>query len=188
MPSTIHSPELRTLLENHDDVRILDVRTPGEFDSAHIPGSYNIPLDALPTAIDELRSVTDRVVVVCQSGARASKACVAMQESGIESVELLTGGIAAWEQSGGTVRRGRPRWALERQVRLVAGSLVTLFVLASFAFPPLAIGALLVGAGLTFAALTNTCAMGALLSKLPYNRVDTADPSDVARQLAGGRA
>ena len=58
------------------------------------------------------------------------------------------------------VNRGRHRWDLERQVRLVAVSVVVVSVLGALVVP-----------GLQWvAALTNTCAMGMLLAKLPYNR------------------
>jgi hypothetical protein len=66
--------------------------------------------------------------------------------------------------------RGRARWALERQVRLVAGSLVTLRVLGGLWKRPLAAPAGAIGAGPTISALTDTCALGRALSALPYNR------------------
>ena len=73
--------------------------------------------------------------------------------------------------------RGRAAWALERQVRLVAGALVLTGILAGRYLSPkarfLAGG---IGAGLTFSSLTDTCAMGSLLSRLPFNR-DVTDPT-----------
>ncbi|MCW2682980.1 MAG: Rhodanese-like protein, partial [Blastococcus sp.] len=65
---------------------------------------------------------------------------------------------------------GRRRWALERQVRLVAGSIVAGSVLASIRFPKARFLAGGIGTGLTVAAVTDSCAMGAALSALPYNR------------------
>ncbi len=92
--------------------------------------------------------------------------------------------MLGWEAHGLTVNRGTERWDLERQVRLVAGSLVLSSILASVAAPPklkwLAAG---IGGGLTFAALTNTCAMGMLLSKLPYNRGASCDAQTIVNRL-----
>ena len=80
------------------------------------------------------------------------------------------------------------RWDLERQVRLVAGSIVLTSILGSIAAPKLKWLAAAIGGGLTFAALTNTCAMGMLLSKLPYNRGATCDAQTVVAQLVGSAA
>jgi hypothetical protein len=110
------------------------------------------------------------VVLVCQSGHRARTAHQALTATGVEQMAVLDGGIAAHDAAGEPIRRGRRRWALERQVRLVAGGLVAGSVLASLRFPHARFLAGGIGAGLTAAALTDTCAMGAALSALPYNR------------------
>jgi hypothetical protein len=86
------------------------------------------------------------------------------------------------------VRTGRGRWDLERQVRLVAGSIVLASVLASVAFPPAKWIAAAIGAGLTVAALSNTCAMGMLLAKLPHNRGPRTDFNGVVAALAAPRS
>lgn len=70
---TIAPTELDRVIHAHGDLRILDVRTPGEFETGHIAGAYNLPLGDLTDVIDELREVTDRIIVVCQSGARATR-------------------------------------------------------------------------------------------------------------------
>jgi hypothetical protein len=77
--------------------------------------------------------------------------------------------------------RGRARWALERQVRLVAGSLVAAGVVGSLWKRPALALAGAVGVGLTISALTDTCALGRVLSALPYNRV--GKPVDAVRIL-----
>ncbi len=103
-------------------------------------------------------------------------------------MHILDGGIVAWESAGFAVNRGTQRWDLERQVRLVAGSIVLTSILGSLAAPKLKWVAAAVGGGLTFAALSNTCAMGMLLSKLPYNRGATCDAQTVVAQLVGSPA
>jgi rhodanese-related sulfurtransferase len=166
------------------------VRTSAEFETAHIAGAYNIPLNELPTTLDELHDVSARVVVVCQSGTRADRACAVLDEAGDDGVELLDGGMAAWLRAGQPVRQGRSRWQMERQVRLVAGGLVVGSILFSFRRPPARFLAGAVGAGLVGAALTDTCAMGNLLSRLPYNRSGSggADHRATARLLKSGAA
>ena len=88
-------------------------------------------------------------------------------------------------RKGFAVNRGPQRWDLERQVRLVAGSIVLTSILGSIAAPKLKWVAAAIGGGLTFASLTNTCAMGMALSKLPYNRGATCDAATVVSQLVG---
>jgi rhodanese-related sulfurtransferase len=171
-PSSIDAAALRELLGSGRGPRLLDVRTPAEFETAHIPGAYNVPLDLLREHRAELRAhLDDEVVLVCRSGARATQAGHTLAEVGLPNVKVLDGGMLAWQQQASApVNRGRPRWDLERQVRLVAGSIVLVSVLASLLVPGLQWIAALMGAGLTIAALTNTCAMGMLLARLPYNR------------------
>src|SRR5215475_3992860 len=142
-PATIDSADLRTLMGSATPPRVLDVRTPGEFDTVHMPGAYNVPLDLLREHRDEILSHLDQdVVLVCRSGQRAAQAEETLRRAGLTNVHVLDGGITAWEAKG-------------------------------FA----------VNAGLTFAAVTNTCAMGMLLARLPYNRGATCDMRTVVAQL-----
>lgn len=100
-------------------------------------------------------------------------------------MHVLDGGIVAWLSTGGAVNHGPARWDLERQVRLTAGSIVLASVLGSVVVPQLKWVAGAVGAGLTGAALTNSCLMGKVLSKLPYNRGASCDIDTVLGRLAG---
>lgn len=167
---TIEVATLRSRLGS-DAPRILDVRTPAEFEAAHIPGSYNVPLDLLREHRDELaRHIDEDVVLVCRSGARATQAEQALGQVGLPGLRVLDGGMVRWEQAGAPVNRGRQTWDLERQVRLVAGSLVAGSIAGSILEPNLKWLAGAIGAGLIIAAVTNTCAMGMLLAKMPWNR------------------
>ena len=70
--SVLAPSELATLLRERPATRLLDVRTPAEFETEHIPGAYNVPLDTLGEHGAEIRAhVTDDVVLVCRSGQRA---------------------------------------------------------------------------------------------------------------------
>ncbi|SDN06214.1 Rhodanese-related sulfurtransferase [Lentzea albidocapillata subsp. violacea] len=180
--------QLRQQVQSGTGPRLIDVRTPGEFETAHIPGSYNVPLDLLREHRDELRAHLDeQVVLICRSGRRAVEAEQALAAAGLPNLRLLDGGIDAWQAAGGEVRHGEPRWDLERQVRLVAGAIVLTAVLVGLLVPPVTWLAGLVGAGLVVAALTNTCVMGTLLAKLPYNRGPRATFEAVVAALASER-
>lgn len=167
-------------------VRVLDVRTPAEFETVHIPGAYNVPLDTLGEHTDDIRShVEDPVVLVCRSGMRASQAEARLAGAGMTNVKVLDGGMVAWERAGGKVNRGVARWDIERQVRLIAGGVVLTAIIVSIWVPAVRFVAGALGLGLTVAALTNTCAMGMALSKLPYNRTSSCDVNVVVDQLTG---
>ncbi|GAB3084891.1 rhodanese-like domain-containing protein [Micromonospora schwarzwaldensis] len=190
-PSTVDAATLRELIAAGRAPRLLDVRTPGEFEAAHIAGAYNVPLDLLREHRAELRAHLDEdVVLICRSGARASQAEQALAGVGLPNLRVLDGGMLAWQATNAPVNRGRGRWELERQVRLVAGSIVLAAVVGSVFVPGLRWVAGAVGAGLTVAALSNTCAMGMLLSRLPYNRGAGCDLDTVVGQLrdAGPRS
>lgn len=176
--STVHPTELQRRLTEDSELMILDVRTPAEFESVHIRGSYNVPLDQLAEHTDELAQRLDgHVVLVCQSGNRASQACQKLAAAGFDPADVLDGGIAAYEASGGQVIRRGNRWDMNRQVRMAAGSLVLLGTLAGqLMHPRLGLLAGAIGAGLTYSAISDSCAMASVLSRMPWNRAK-ADPS-----------
>ncbi|MGD1170959.1 rhodanese-like domain-containing protein [Mycobacterium seoulense] len=184
----ITSIELRKLIESPKAPRLVDVRTPAEFETAHIAGSLNVPLDVLDShGADIARRLghDDDVVLVCRSGQRSTKAQTLLRNAGLPGGRVLEKGIIAWEGQGFAVERGAQRWELERQVRLVAGSVVLSSVIGSVAVPRLKWLAAAIGGGLTYAALSNTCAMATALAKLPYNRGATSDVEKVLAELEG---
>ena len=166
--------DLGPRLPQHD-VTLLDVRTPAEFKTSHIAGSVNVPVDFLEDHAAQIGQQLDGdVVLICRSGARAERAEAALAKVGVSNLSVLDGGMEAWRSAGQPEEYGEPHWDLERQVRLVAGSLVATSVAASTVLPKAKWPAGAIGGGLVFAAATNTCAMGNLLSKLPYNRTNEA--------------
>jgi rhodanese-related sulfurtransferase len=167
---TVSSTTLRDPLDSTEPAQVVDVRTPAEFESAHIPGSFNLPLDVLRShKADVVENLEDDVVLVCRSGQRATQAQQILNSAG-KAARVLQDGILDWERQGYVVDRGRQRWDLERQVRLVAGSIVLTSVVGSVVVPKAKWLAAAIGGGLTYAAVSNTCGMAAVLSKLPYNR------------------
>lgn len=186
MTAAITSTELNDRITSQTPPRILDVRTPAEFETAHIAGSLNVPLDMFNKHSSQLAERLDHgddIVLVCRSGQRASQAAQLLQGAGVGGGRVLKNGISEWERQGFDVNRGVERWDLERQVRLVAGSIVLSAVIGSVAIPRLKWLAAAIGGGLTFAAISNTCAMGTALSKLPYNRGAITDAETVLSRL-----
>lgn len=180
----ITAAALRGQLDSADPPRMVDVRTAGEFRTVHIPGAYNVPLDLLREHRDEIRShLTEQVVLVCRSGQRALQAEQALRAAGLVNVHILDGGMNSWEAGGFAVNRGAQRWELDRQVRLLAGLIVALSVLAGVFVPGAQWVAFVMGVGLAGAAATNTCVMGMMLAKLPYNRGPKCDADEIVRQL-----
>jgi rhodanese-related sulfurtransferase len=166
-------------------VTVLDVRTPAEFETAHLTGSYSVPLDLLSEHTAEFAAHLDRpVVLICQSGVRADQAAQRLAGVGLANLHVLDGGLPALAAAGAPITRGRARWAMDRQVRLVAGGLVLTGGLTSLAVPVAVALPIAVGAGLTFSAVTNSCALAAVLGRLPYNRGPVAPTrSDVVARL-----
>ena len=164
LPGTdvIDVAQFQQLRSADPDIRILDVRTGGEFETVHIPGSYNVPLDTLGEHVRDLASVEHPVVLVCQSGGRATQAHGKLTSAGKDKLHILEGGMNAWTAADGDVIRGEnDRWELEREVRFVDGLIVLTAMLLSLVVPGLQWIAAGVGAGLVFAAVTNTWAGGA---------------------------
>ena len=170
-PDRIDAPTVLDWQRAPDAVTVIDVRSPAEYETAHIAGSYNVPLDLLGEHATQLAARLDRnVVLVCQSGTRAADAQQRLAGVGAANLHVLAGGVPAYAAAGGEVIRGRARWSLERQVRLVAGALVLAGVSAGVRVPKAGLLAGGVGAGLTLSALTDTCTMGRILATLPHNR------------------
>ena len=80
---------------------ILDVRTPGEFGSSHVPGAVNVPHGELAARLAELGANRDRpVIVYCESGRRAGLAEALLVEAGFSDVRHLEGDMRAWREAG----------------------------------------------------------------------------------------
>ncbi|MEL6738239.1 MAG: rhodanese-like domain-containing protein, partial [Pseudomonadota bacterium] len=82
-----------------EDVRLIDVRTPAEFEQGAIPGAENIPLDMFRPE-DFLRADGPDLVLYCRSGRRSGDALAQLEVAGINGAVHLKGGILAWEAEG----------------------------------------------------------------------------------------
>lgn len=157
--------------EGRDKVFLLDVRTPAEFEEAHIEGAVLFPLTGLDAErVRELAARREACVVICRSGNRARQAAEKLVAAGMEDVRVLAGGVQAWEAAGLPLRRGKKTMSLERQVRIAAGFLVFCgAVLGYFVNPAWIALSAFVGAGLVFAGITDTCGMGMVIARMPWN-------------------
>ena len=167
------------------------MRTPGEHAAAAISGSQLLPLDQLDQHAGALAAgLRTPVTLVCRSGQRATQAHQRLTAAGASNLTVLDGGLNAWQAAGHTVDStpGTTKWEMERQVRLAAGSLSLAGILASLRWPSARLLPGAVGAGLTVAALSNTCAMSRVLLKLPYNRTGSADGEQTVAALTGRAA
>jgi rhodanese-related sulfurtransferase len=166
--------QLHELYEQGQPVRLFDVRTPAEFRQVHVPYAVNTPLETLDpnTVIQACNGDSGPVYVICHSGGRGAKACEQLLAAGAGQVVNVEGGTAAWEQAGLPVLRGEKTISLERQVRIAAGLIVLVGAVLGYFVHPYWIGlAAFVGAGLTFAGVTDTCGMGMMLARMPWNQV-----------------
>ena len=153
-----------------DSIPLIDVRTPAEFGSVHAEGAVNHPMESLD--VERLRfGKEDEIQVICQSGGRSMKVCQKLEAAGYSNVVNVKGGTSAWQTSGLPVVEGKKMMSLERQVRIAAGSLIVIGAAIGQFVHPGGFGlSAFVGAGLVFAGVTDTCGMGMMIARMPWNR------------------
>ena len=171
---TIDPTTLDRLLSTQQAI-LFDVREADEHAAEHITGSVSLPLSTLDRVAIELPA--DRqIVLYCQSGRRSAQAAQKLFAAGESEVIHLEGGLNAWKAAAYPTQISKKApISLFRQVQIVAGSLVTIGTICGVLVSPwflLLSG--FVGCGLVFAGISNTCALGVLLAKLPYNQREKA--------------
>src|SRR5689334_7306279 len=165
MYNVISALDLRRRFDAGEPLWIADVRSASEFATGHVPTAVNIPMEQIESRLADLPQ--DRqVVLICESGKRACLTADWLKQRA--NISVVEGGTRAWREAGlPVVCCGATRWSLERQVRLGAGFLVLAGTLLSlFVAQPFVYIAMFVGAGLTFAGLTNFCPMGIMLARM----------------------
>ena len=176
---TITPAQLNELHQRGKSVDLIDVRTPVEFREVHVSFARNVPLDSLnPQAVQAARGerASEPLYVICRSGSRGKQACDKLIAAGIANVINVDGGTLACVEAGLDVVRGKKAMSLERQVRIAAGLLVVTGAALGYFHDPRWIGvSAFVGAGLVFAGVTDTCGMGMILARMPWNQVSKGD-------------
>ena len=171
IPKTISIAETIESIKNGNVSNVIDVRTAMELAAEHVEGVRHIPLDELSELADKVRATPAPRLLMCQSGNRATQAQEKLSALGIRALTVIEGGMNAYKAAGGEYSKGKKVISLERQVRIVAGCMVfTGAMLGYFLHPAYVFISAFVGAGLMFAGVTDTCGMGMMLTKMPWNR------------------
>jgi rhodanese-related sulfurtransferase len=158
-----------------ESVDLIDVRTPMEFQEECAVAARNIPLDKLDphSAMKDRKGAEDQpVYVICKGGTRGGKAQQKFIDAGFTNVINVEGGTEAWVAAGLPVVRGKKVMSLERQVRIAAGFVVFTGAVAAMVTGNVYLAGIpaFVGAGLMFAGITDSCAMGMMIAKMPWNQ------------------
>lgn len=101
-------PQQATLMMNHEDAVVVDVRPMADFGKGHIKNAVNIPINGFANQIGQLeKNKNNPVIVSCRSGNQSQMACRQLRKAGFEKVFNLRGGIMAWEAANLPVSRKR---------------------------------------------------------------------------------
>lgn len=176
MSTNINASEL---FKQHapEDLCLVDVRTAAEVRGEALPGIITMPLDELDA--DKLQAVIDRrsqgeqpIYLICQSGKRAQLAADKLAGKLRQPLIIVDGGMNAIKQTGiNYLQSHEPIISLERQVRIVSGALIILGIVLGFIVHAGFFGlSAFVGAGLMFSGITDSCAMGMMIAKAPWNK------------------
>jgi rhodanese-related sulfurtransferase len=180
----ITASKLAELYRSGKRVNLIDVRTPVEYREVHVQGARNIPLaqlDAKSLMQGRIETAKEALFVICRSGSRGQQACEMLIKAGFTNVVNVEGGTMACVAAGLPVVHGKKAFSLERQVRIAAGSLVLVGAALTWFVHPYFLGLpAFIGAGLVFAGITDTCGMGMILARMPWNQCrPTAAPSQL---------
>ena len=167
--ATVH--EINNLLDTGGECQVIDVREFAEFDSERIADAKLMPLSNFEKHEAEIDH-TKPVYIMCRSGNRAKQAAEKLTSKGFTDIHVIEGGMTAWSGANLPVIKGDSKvWSLERQVRFAAGAFVLTGVLLSvFISPYLLLLSAFVATGLMFSAVTDTCGMGMVLARMPWNK------------------
>ena len=173
-------------LQAQGSIEVIDVRTPVEFRGVHIEFARNVPLNRLdPQQLMKQRngSADQPLYLLCKSGNRASIALKKFTDAGFSNIVNVEGGTDAWVAAGLPVVRGKQTISLERQGRIVAGGLAAAGAIAALATGQVAWAIIpaFVGSGLVFAGVTDSCLLGLLLAKMPWNNLGVSDTCCLAK-------
>lgn len=164
-------------LQQQGLIHLIDVRTPAEFGAVHAKGAVNIPLDKLePSALAYCNG--DPAYFICKSGIRARKAMEKLAQSGFNNMIEVEGGTDAWVKASLPVQKGQKALGLEQQVRLIVGGMALTGAGIVLAGEPMGLALVaMMGLGMVYAGITDTCGMAMVLAKAPWNQNAKACPA-----------
>ncbi len=184
--STVTAKQADNKLKEPSNV-LLDVRTAQELNeiSIDLENIKHIPLQSLASSIGSL-STDNSYFILCKSGHRATMAAMQLMQQGFTKLAVIEGGFTSWNKAKLPVKKTDTAISLERQVRIIAGSLVLIGSLLSLVSLWFIVIPLFVGSGLVFAGITDNCMMGLLLMKLPYNKKTVLTEGGTCAMDGGG--
>lgn len=150
--------------------RLVDIREPEEWAAAHVPQAETAPLSILQWLALPPANAEKGIIFTCHSSRRTTANSALLESKAQGPAWQLEGGLDGWIQQGMPVEKGRSTISVMRQVQIVAGSLVLAGIAASLVQPAMLWLSAFVGMGLVFAGVSGSCALGLLLSRLPWNR------------------
>jgi len=107
----IDAEGLTALIDNGEKLKIIDVRSHGEYIQGTVEGSEFMPLHTVPLHLDELPKDDTTIIFICSSGNRSAQASAYVkQQTGLESFNLV-GGLMRWYRSGFPLVRPNPKTA-----------------------------------------------------------------------------
>jgi rhodanese-related sulfurtransferase len=159
---------------------LVDVREFGEFAGGRVSDAKLLPLGDIEDRHKELDH-DKPIYVMCRTGRRSAEAQKKLRALGFTNVINVVGGLEAWKKEQLPLEKDRRApWAIERQVRFAAGLLMLAGIaLAALVHPYLIVISAFIGAGLVFSAATDSCAMGMVLMKMPWNRPPETAESEI---------
>jgi rhodanese-related sulfurtransferase len=166
----INPAEAKALLDSGAAV-VIDIRESDEFAREHLAGAHHMPLSGF-SAADVPAEAGKIAIFHCASGARTAEAAPRILATAFAEVYQLDQGLAGWKKAGlPTILNRSMPISLQRQVQITAGLMVLTGVILGFTVSPwfFALSGF-VGAGLTFAGVSGTCAMARVLAVMPWNR------------------
>jgi rhodanese-related sulfurtransferase len=106
MIKSMNVNDLKTKLDNDENVVLIDCREQGEWDEAHIAKANLLPLSVFPGVYEELLKDKDaEIIIQCRSGKRSLNACQFLMEQDFTNLTNLEGGIMAWTAAGFEVKK-----------------------------------------------------------------------------------
>jgi rhodanese-related sulfurtransferase len=178
LQNVISVTDFVALLQHQPNPTVIDVRTHAEVNTESFEGSIHLPLQVFDSktfteCLNKNGCRAEEIVyLLCGSGQRARKAIECLEGGSSNPLIVIEGGINAMRGGGVNLIKGSGSViSLERQVRIAAGSMIVLGIMTGGLINPIFYGlSALVGAGLIFAGVTDSCAMGMLLARMPWNK------------------
>ena len=153
-----------------NEIQLIDIREPDEFQREHIAGAVSVPLSIMGRS--GTISTGKPTAFMCRSGMRTDANCIKLAACVTDNAFMLEGGIDNWKKQGlAVVENKKAPLEISRQVQISAGSLVLIGVLLSHFVHPNFIGlSAFVGAGFVVAGISGWCGMASMLRIMPWNQ------------------